>query len=67
MFKALQAARGDSGGDASFEAGILPHTMALLCIKQFFFPLGVRGRDGREEGSLALLCGHISHTMFSSK
>lgn len=53
MFKALGAARGGSGGDVSFQAGILPHTMALLCIKQVFFPpLGVWGRDGRGEGSL---------------
>lgn len=54
MFKALGAARGGSGGDVSFQAGILPHTMALLCIKQVFFfpPLGVWGCDGRGEGSL---------------
>lgn len=53
MFKALGAARGGSGGDVSFQAGILPHTMALLCIKQAFFsPLGVWGCDGRGEGSL---------------
>lgn len=53
MFKALGAARGGSGGDVSFQAGILPHTMALLCIKQVFSPpLGVWGCEGRGEGSL---------------
>lgn len=34
-------------------------------LSNFFFPLGVWGRDGIWEGLLALRCGYISHAVFA--